>query len=209
MKLSVSSGFRSYFRRLVLAFLFTTVTTASFAQCPITATCTPGNPPAANLIFGMGILNVNLNNGAINNTTPAVSATTGYVDYACTTGTTLTSTITYPISIQTNTNGNENVRVWLDLDNNGTFNQSSELLFSSNNAKIHSGTFNIPASALTGVPLRLRIGADSYTSPVPTPCSTPQFSQTEDYRITVISNTMAPVAAFTASNTTTCTGTVS
>src|SRR5688572_1959170 len=200
----------SWSGKALLFLLMLCLTQTSYAQCPVANACTPGNPPSANLIFGMGILNVNVNNGAINNTTTANSgsSTTGYFNYSCTIGTNLTATVSYPISIQTNPNVNENVRVWLDLDNNGTFNATSELIFSSNNAKLHTGTIVIPATAVTGSPLRMRVSADNFSSPVPTPCSTPQYSQVEDYRITVASNVLAPVAEFTASNTTTCTGTV-
>jgi PKD repeat protein len=196
----------SFVCRVFLALLLLGLSQKVQAQCPVTNACTPGNPPSANLIFGMGIFNVNVNNGAINKT--SLGAADGYQNYSCTTGTNLTATVAYPISIQTNPNVNENVRVWLDLDNNGTFNATSELIFSSNNAKLHTGTIVIPATAVTGSPLRMRVSADNFSSPVPTPCSTPQYSQAEDYRITVTSNVLAPIAEFSANNTTTCTGTV-
>ncbi|KAA9325697.1 GEVED domain-containing protein [Adhaeribacter soli] len=178
-----------------------------FAQCPVASSCTPGNLPAGSIVFGMGILNVNLNNGAINNTTPGVSASTGYTDYACTIGATLTANLTYPVSIQTNGNVNENAGVWVDLNNNGTFEAAAELVFSSTNKMLHTGTITLPATAVTGTPLRMRVSADNFSAPVPTPCSTPQYSEVEDYSITIISNTAAPVAAFTADSIT-CTSTV-
>ncbi len=177
------------------------------AQCPIASTCTPGSAPSANWVFGMGIFNVNVNNGAINNTTSGASQ--GYQNYSCTIGANLTATVAYPISIQTNPNVNENVKVWIDYNNDGAFNATTELAFSSVNAKLHSGTFTIPASAVTGAPLRMRVSADNFSSPIPTPCSTPAYSQAEDYRITVSANTSAPTAEFSASSTTTCSPTVS
>ncbi len=180
--------------------------TTGYAQCPIANSCTPLGAPAANLVFGMGIFNVNVNNGAINNTT--LGASQGYQDYSCTTGATLLPGVTYPISIQTNANVNENVRAWIDYNNDGTFNATIELAFSSNNNKIHTGNFTIPANAVINTPLRMRVSADNFSSPVPTPCSNPQFSQVEDYRITVTPNTNPPVAEFTASATTTCSPTV-
>ncbi|WP_378015678.1 GEVED domain-containing protein [Adhaeribacter terreus] len=154
-------------------------------------------------------MNVNINNGAINNTTGPVTATSGYVDYSCTIGTTLSPGVTYPVSITTNNNVNENVRVWLDANNDGVFNVAIELLFSSNNKKNHSGNIIIPAGAITGLPLRLRVAADNFSSPIPTPCSSPGYSQVEDYRITLVTNLAAPVAAFTANDSLTCTNTVS
>src|SRR5688572_18001576 len=185
------------------------VTTSGYGQCPIANTCTPGNAPAGNLAFGAGIFNVNVNNGAINNTTPGASQ--GYQNYSCTIGATLLPGVTYPISIQTNTATNainENVRVWIDYNNDGTFNATSELAFSSNSAKTHAGTFTIPTTATLNAPLRMRVSADLFNVAVPTPCSTPQYSQVEDYRITVNQNTNAPIAEFSASATTTCSPTV-
>src|SRR5690606_14656041 len=153
------------------------------AQCPVANACTPGNAPSGNLIFGMGIYNVNVNNGAINHTTAGASQ--GYQNYSCTVGASLFASVAYPISIQTNSNANENVRVWIDYNNDGTFHATNELAFSSLNAKVHTGTFTIPASAVKNQPLRMRVSADNFASPLPTPCSTPEYSQVEDYRITV------------------------
>lgn len=177
-------------------------------QCPLPATCTPGNIPASNVVFGMGILNVNINNGAINNTTAAVTASTGYVDYSCVFGTSLLASSNYPISVQTNPNTPENVRVWIDYDNNGTFNTTSELAFSSTNKTLHTGSLTIPATAITNVPLRMRVAADNFTAPQPTPCGTSQYSQVEDYRITVFPNTNPAAPLFTANKPVTCSPTV-
>ncbi|KAA9332661.1 GEVED domain-containing protein [Adhaeribacter soli] len=205
-KLLTARSFTYVFAGL-LALLFNMLWAHSAAaQCPTTA-CVPGNAPAGNLIFGMGILNVNVNNGAINKTSPG--ATDGYQDYACTTGTSLTAAVAHPISIQTNPNVNENVRVWIDYNNDGIFHVTNELAFSSINNILHTGTITIPTSAVTNTPLRMRIAADNFSSPLPTPCFTPQYSQVEDYRITVTANTSAPAPEFSASATTTCNSTVS
>src|SRR6476620_5395763 len=95
----------------LLVLLFFAVVTVN-AQCPIANTCNPqpGTPPSANLAFGMGIFNVNVNNGAINNTT--LGASEGYKDYSSTIGASLLPGVAIPISIQTNANVNENVKVW-------------------------------------------------------------------------------------------------
>ncbi|KAA9340326.1 PKD domain-containing protein [Adhaeribacter soli] len=192
--------------KVFLALLLVSFANLGYAQCPVSA-CVPGNAPAGNLIFGMGILNVNVNNGAINKTSPG--ATDGYQDYACTTGTSLTAAVAHPISIRTNPNVNENVRVWIDYNNDGIFHVTDELAFSSINNILHTGTFTIPVSAVTNTPLRMRVAADNFSSPLPTPCFTPQYSQVEDYRITVTANTSAPAPEFSASATTTCNSTVS
>ncbi|SHL03643.1 GEVED domain-containing protein [Hymenobacter psychrotolerans] len=152
----------------------------------------------------MGILNVTL--GSINNTTAGVQE--GFRDYACTLGTTLTVGQSYSISIRTNANANENVRVYLDLNNDGTLNPTTELIFSSNAARTHTGTISLPTGTVLNTALRLRVAADYVNAPFPTPCSTPQYSQTEDYAVTVQANAAAPVADFGADATQTCSGCV-
>jgi len=179
-----------------------------WAQCPAPAGCTPGkasSPLAAS--YAMGIYNVTL--GSINNSTAGYAD--GYKDYSCTVGTTLTASTAANISVSTAAPAGggtlENVRVWIDYNNDGTF-ATSELAFSSDNKLVHTGTITPPATATVGSRLRLRIAADAADSPVPTACSTPQYSQTEDYAVTLVANTSAPAAAFGADATTTCSGCV-
>ena len=152
----------------------------------------------------MGIFNVTT--GSINNTTAGQAE--GYQDYSCTIWTTLSPGLTYPVSIRTNANANESVRVWIDYNNDGQFSASTELFFSSDNALLHTGTsLPVPASAVLGTRLRMRVAADAAISPVPTPCSTPQYSQTEDYGVLLGANTQAPAAAFTVNSSGACAGT--
>ncbi|MDJ0364115.1 GEVED domain-containing protein [Hymenobacter sp. H14-R3] len=178
------------------------------AQCPGAATCTPG--PASSAVasgFGMGIYNVTL--GSINNNSAGYNA--GYQDFSCVaTGavsTTLAVSTPTAISVRNGTVASENVRVWIDYNNNGAF-ADNELAFSSDNKMLHTGSITPPATATLGVPLRLRVAADFNNGIVPTACSTPQYSQTEDYRVTLAANASPPTAAFTPDVTTTCSGRV-
>lgn len=181
------------------------VPTGASAQCPTAASaCTPGGAPATNAAFGMGIFNVTL--GAINNTTAGTSD--GYKDYSCTQNASLVIGTDAAISIKTNTNADETVRVWLDLNNDGVFNATSELVFSSTAARTHTGTLRLPAGTITGTRLRLRVAADYVNASVPTPCSTPQYSQTEDYSVTASVSAVAPVADFVADQPQNCSGIV-
>ncbi|WP_161787140.1 GEVED domain-containing protein [Hymenobacter sp. IS2118] len=182
---------------------------AAVAQttCPVAPTCTPGrasSPQAA--AFGMGILNVTLGTTLINNTTAGQSE--GYQDYSCTLNAALLLGQSYPISIRTNAGTPENVRVWIDYNNDGAFTGNNELVFSSNNRLVHTGTITPPTGATVGSRLRLRVAADFADGVVPTSCSTPQYSQTEDYSVTLASNMSAPAAAFTTDGLLTCTGCV-
>ena len=188
----------------LVAVFFIATRMASWAQCPVPA-CVPGpasSPQAA--LAGMGIFNVTL--GSLNNTTPGTAD--GYRDYSCTLGTALSPGLAYPVSIRTNANTNENVRAWIDYNNDGVFDPVTELFFSSNGARLHNGaSMPVPLSATVGVPLRLRVAADGATAPLPAPCTTPLYSQTEDYRVTLAPNTQPPLAAFAVSAAAACAGT--
>ncbi|MGI4886915.1 MAG: PKD domain-containing protein [Janthinobacterium lividum] len=188
-------------------------------SCPAAATCTPGRASAAAATvaaFNMGILNVTL--GSINNTTPGQAD--GYQDYSCLTPSTTTAAAltvgqNYTLAVRTSLNNNETVLAWIDYNDDGAFDPATEAVMAATPATgtaaaggLHTATFAPPATARTGVPLRLRIAADYTNSPVPTPCSTPQFSQDEDYAVTLVASTGPPVAAFTTNGATTCSGCV-
>ncbi len=176
----------------------------SLAQCPTAATCLPGKASSSLAsAYGMGIYNVTL--GSINNTTGGYAD--GYKDYSCGLGTTLTVSTPTAISIRNGTLVSENVRVWIDYNNDGAFG-TGELAFSSDNKMLHTGTITPPASATLNTGLRMRVASDYSDTTIPTPCSTPQFSQDEDYTVTLVANTSKPTAAFTQDVTTTCSGTV-
>lgn len=179
-----------------------------WAQCPVAASCTPGkasSPVAAS--YAMGIYSVTL--GSLSNNTAGYAD--GYQDYSCTIGTTLAVSTAASISVSTapaaGGGSAENVRVWIDYNNDGAF-ATSELAFSSDNKVVHAGTITPPATATLGTRLRMRVAADAADSPIPTPCSTPQYSQTEDYAVTLVANSSAPTAAFGTDATTTCSGCV-
>ena len=180
---------------------------AQTTTCPVAASCTPGRASSSQAAaFGMGILNVTLGNNLINNTTPGQAD--GFQDYSCSLNAVLAVGQSYAISVRTNANTPENVRVWIDYNNDGAFTGNNELAFSSNNSIVHTGTVVPPAGAVLGARLRLRVAADYSLGTVPTPCSTPVYSQDEDYSVTLTNTASAPVAAFGTNGTTTCSGCV-
>lgn len=151
----------------------------------------------------MGIFRVQL--ATLDTTTNG--AADGYRDYSCAHGTVLQRGSTYTLAVRTNPNADEAVRAWIDFDNNGVFAASEQVLTST--ARQHQASFTVPATALVGQPLRLRIAADYVNAPVPTACSTPQYSQTEDYRVMIATTALVrPVARFTALNGVSCGGPV-
>lgn len=177
----------------------------SNAQCPISNACTPGNATNAQAgVFGGGIFEVSL--GTFLHT--SLGAAEGYVDN-CNLGTTnITLGSQMAISIKTGSLVSENLRVYIDLNNDLSFNPTTELVFSSNNTKIHTGNLNI-LNGIQNQPLKMRVTSDLITSAVvPGPCTTPEYSQVEDYAVQLVANTIPPIAAFSASDTLTCSGIV-
>ena len=168
-----------------------------------TVACVPGTASNAGNGANAGIYNVTLN--TINNSTGG--DVEGYQDYSCSISTDLFESVPYNISITTGsgTGLQEIVRVWADLDNDGTF-TSSEQLFASTAQTNHSGNIIIPTGSVQDTILRMRVSSDLFTSATPTPCSTPDYSQVEDYGIRIIQNTNAPVADFESNKSTSCDG---
>lgn len=173
------------------------------AQCPTNTVCTPNSAPAANAQFNMGIYRVQLAN--LDTTTNG--SVDGYRDYSCQRSANLLQGSTYTLRVQTGASAAENAVAWIDYNNDGTFAPSERILYSLN-AQTHSTSFTVPVTATLGQPLRLRIAADYVNSPIPTACSTPQYSQTEDYQVRIAAGNAAPVARFTTPDTITCSGVV-
>jgi len=167
---------------------------------PIAASC---NPQTTAYCCGFGITNFKFHN--INNT--SADASEGYKDFSCGMDT-VTTGQTYSISISTQTPAAHNVRVWIDYNNDGIFNTSTEQVFAADNSLIANGTVFIPGNVTLSTPLRMRVSADHNLNPVPGPCSNLQYGQAEDYAIYIKPNTNPPVAAFSADDTLSCSGTI-
>jgi PKD repeat protein len=178
----------------------------SQAQCPIPNACTPGNASNAQAsLFGGGIFQVKIGATFVNN---SIGSAEGYVD-KCSLGSVPVSLGSpFSVYVKTGNTFSENLRIFIDVNNDQTFSATTELFFSSNNAKVHSGSITIP-SGVTGQPLKFRITSDLITSTaLPGPCTTPEYSQVEDYAIVLQENVSPPVAAFSVSDTLTCSGNV-
>lgn len=166
---------------------------------PIAANC---NPITTSYCCGMGIAEVTLN--TINNISTNASA--GYQNFSCTQSTTLIAGNSYTLTVKTATTVyNENVRAWIDYNNNGVFEVLSEQVLATNNVNLtHTATFIIPGTAVTNVPLRLRIADDYYINPAPQPCNNVLNGQFEDYSVIILPNTAPPSANFTFNITDPC-----
>ena len=148
----------------------------------------------------MGIYRVQLSN--LDTTNGGID---GYRDYSCLRRANLVQGSTYTLRVQTGASVAENVVAWIDYNNDGAFALGERVLYSLN-AQAHSASFTVPVTAALNQPLRLRIAADYANAPIPTACSTPQYSQTEDYQVRIAAGNAAPVARFATPDTVTCSG---
>jgi PKD repeat protein len=73
----------------------------------------------------------------------------------------------------------------------------------------HSDTVVVPANAVLNTPLRMRIGSDRSTNPLPNGCNNLLNGQYEDYTIVITPNTLPPVAAAAVDSVSLCSGFVS
>ncbi|MBK8584308.1 MAG: PKD domain-containing protein [Bacteroidetes bacterium] len=118
-----------------------------------------------------------------NNSNDAVD---GYVDYTCAAPNTFLTNYPYNISVSTGFTYAERVKIWLDLNDDGTLDPVTELIFSDSALTTHTGTYSIPdVGTVLGSPLRMRVATDYVGNASPTPCLDLQFGQIEDYSIFV------------------------
>ena len=167
---------------------------------PIAATCIPNTTDGS---LGFGITNVIFNTLNIN----TGNAIEGYTDLTCS-QTTVFAGQSYNISITHASPTTHNCAAWIDYNNDGVFNSTSELIVSSSSSLGTSGSVTIPSNATLNTPLRMRVIADYDLNPDPTPCDDPGYGQAEDYTIIVEQDVSPPVIDFTADVVLTCDGVV-
>jgi hypothetical protein len=138
--------------------------------------------------------------GNINNASTGYwqSAANFYEDYtgaSClrATSTELAATGTHNLQVNVSDSNND-VRVWIDYNNNGTF-ETSELVGSADNIVADPvtliGTYNTtitaPTSVVLNTPLRMRVLVDD-ENPNMTPCGQLKYGQVEDYTVKFVTN---------------------
>ncbi len=83
----------------------------------------------------------------------------------------------------------QSIKVWIDYNNNGTF-DTNELVASGNNVAVDpttdfgtfSGSFTAPSNVVLNTPLRMRVISDYSNSNI-TPCGQLNYGQAEDYTV--------------------------
>ncbi|KMQ67208.1 hypothetical protein ACM39_15675 [Chryseobacterium sp. FH2] len=177
----------------------TALPSTSTNHTPVPASCNPpgvNNPSTANFYLA-GPTFVKL--GDIDNSSSGgwPAAPQFYIDYTtkeCLVNSHTQLTVNQLQTIQVGIFQNsQSVKVWIDYNNNGTF-ETSELVTSGNNIPLGSdlkgtftGTFTPPASAVMNTPLRMRVIADYNTPASILPCGQLNYGQAEDYSVTIVS----------------------
>jgi PKD repeat protein len=153
---------------------------------PVEAIC---YPETVNGYSYRGINNVTFN--TIYNTTGGSDE--GYQDYTCTDYTNVVHGMSYEISVENY--DYESVRVWIDYNNNGEF-EDEEMVMNSSPQYLHTDMITISSNCVVGEGLRMRVGSESSGYSPPGPCDDVYYGQFEDYTIIVEANTIPPVAMF-------------
>lgn len=139
------------------------------------------------------------------------SSKIAYEDKTCTVGATLLSTNNYTIKITTSsgTSGNnrQRIKVWLNLNNNTTF-EANELIGSITTPSGTTGDYeheiSLPSSIINAsgvhknVPLRLRVAADFHGSPDYGFDTQLKYGQMEDFTITLTGGLPVTFGSFQA-----------
>jgi len=133
---------------------------------------------------------------------PSTGSSAGYQDFSCQYYFPLVEGQSYPYSISTKQNPNSLVKMWIDLNNDGIFNNSDELIFRNSRFGItKTGKAYIPKSDRYNLPLRLRIASDdNIADPLSDACTNSQYGQHEDYTVIIKQNNLPPLADFSISD---------
>jgi len=122
------------------------------------------------------------------NTSAADSAF--YWDRTCNQQTTVTKGWVYPISISGSYGNWHRIKVFIDYNNNGSFNDTGESILNTE-TDVALAMITIPLNAVANIPLRMRVLADNPSMPDPTACQLTGnamfgVGQIEDYAVIVL-----------------------
>ena len=161
---------------------------------PILTYCTPTYSTGPGTTDG--ILNVTL--GTLNNTT-GNSATPYYTFYNAVTVPNLTQSATSTISISYGTDANQWGAVWVDFNQNGTFETTEGFLAATNAGASGTSVISIvvPAGAILGnTRMRVRGGNDTtLTTAQACGASSSAYGETEDYIVNILAPTIPSITS--------------
>ena len=170
---------------------------------PLPSSCTP-TTGIAGLNGNYGITRFTF--GPLNNSSG--NSSENYSDFTCD-STLLYLGETYALSAIHTSAIPQNFFAWIDYNNNGIFEISSEEVVSNlNSGDSTNATIQIPSFAVVNTPLRLRIMSDVSFSGQLDPCSNPVYGQAEDYTIYFAYNLNPPVSNFESNKNYSCDGVI-
>ncbi|WP_291726099.1 choice-of-anchor D domain-containing protein, partial [Bernardetia sp.] len=175
--------------------------TAPSGSLPTAATCTTTSSTPHSAI-GVGRVRFN----TLDVSSVGSESEGAYVDRTCSQRTTVNAGDTYTLTVNGFSSNSHRVRAYIDYNNNGDFTDTGEeVLVSNSGSGDHTASVTIPATAVTGTPLRMRIVADfSSGGGTISSCSAGQYGQGEDYSVTVQSAATCSITAISAGTQTAC-----
>ena len=170
---------------------------------PVASSCTPITGIAGS-VGNYGITEFNFGN--LSNSSG--NSSEGYSDFTCDSSL-LYIGQTYNLSAIHISPIPQNFFAWIDFNNNGTFETSSEQIVSNLvSGDSTSTTVLIPSFGVVNTPLRLRIMSDASFSGQLDPCTDPVYGQAEDYTIYLANNLNPPDANFESNVNFSCDGNI-
>lgn len=155
---------------------------------PIAAACTPTTGALGLSGSYIGILQVDFGN--LSYSSNYANTDGGYLDATAeclrTAEMDIDSSYYFKVNVGLN---NNNVKAWLDYNNDGSFNETTELIFSKNLTANSTDSILVtnPSSSTTDTYLRLRVMADNGFNSVANSCDDPTYGQAEDYAVYISS----------------------
>lgn len=143
------------------------------------------------------INNVTLNGVSINLNNNSSCGAGGYNDFTTVAAPDLSSGSSYTISVTNNTTRapEDDVRIWIDWNQNGTF-ENSEVIASTNGGGLVNNTlaanFTVPTGQTSGN-YRMRVRLVYHGGTYISPCSNEIYGETEDYTVKIVAPCTNPV----------------
>jgi hypothetical protein len=167
--------------------------------------CSPQTTNLSNS-FVMGVFGLTI--GSTSYSSSGAVADGGFRETWCNNFSLSTSTL-YSITVNNGTVNNEKVKVYIDYNNDGDFEDSGENVYSDNSGALtHTGSFTTPASPVTGQALWVRVISDFANFTISNSCYAPTYGQVEDFSVTITGGCTAPTITGTTPGSRCGTGTV-
>ena len=178
-------------RAALLTFRHGLISSGAFNSPPVSApvaACLPTSVHGLSPYYGVEKFEFNTLQ-VYSNTSGADSSI--YIDRSCNQSTTVWKGGSYPLTVTGSYLNPHRIKVFIDYNNNGSFNDAGEMVLSGYDGQV-SGIVTIPGTNLPlRIPLRLRVVADNPALPEPGPCNisgtvAEGAGQVEDYGLVIV-----------------------